>query len=194
MKKLSAQQRYDSSIKHMPARIRYLCILTCILLVASSLIELWISLEGWFSDETFQAIYQGYSQFIPELSHYVIGGKMIYLATLFLDLMSFIPYYVALILAAVIFYRFTHAIFWDDLNIKLLKINSILILFDACYTPVKDTLQVLIFTSTGRHILTFSYGIGSEGVRSFIIALAIYTFSMILNSAKKISDENKLII
>ncbi|MTH45510.1 hypothetical protein [Intestinirhabdus alba] len=194
MKNAPLQWPFESSGKPLPARIRYLCMLVCILLAASALVELWIELEGWFSGEALPNIYAGYRQFYPELDGYSVSGWKVYAATLFLDLLGFIPYYGALILAAVIFYRFKCGIFWDTVNITLLKINSFLILFDACFPSIKDTLQMLSFTAAGKIILTLSYGISAEGVRSFIIGLAIYTFSAILNSAKELADDHKLII
>ncbi|MFD1800995.1 hypothetical protein ACFSFZ_02095 [Mixta tenebrionis] len=178
----------------LPGKVRCLCVLVSLLLVASSLVELWIMQIDWFHDRAFQKIYQGYSEYYPELHLYPVGGKLIYSITLTLDYIGFIPYYVALILGAVIFNRFRMNIFWDKININLLKTISILIIFDACFPALKDTLQMLAFTLKGKPVFILSYGISAEETRSFIVGLSIYTFSMILSRAKIIDDENSLII
>lgn len=192
--KKSVQRQCEGSVGRLPCLVRCLCTLVCVLLVTSSLVELWMMLEGWFRGEVFQAIFKGYCQYYPELGGYPIDGWRVYVATLLLDFLGFIPYYAALILAAAIFFRFRKGIFWDRINIKLLKTISILIIFDACFPALEDTLQMLVFTSGGKVIFTMFYGVSAEGIRSLIIGISIYAFSLILASAKELEDENKLII
>lgn len=195
MKWLSVQLQPAENAEYLPNRIRYLCLLVCFLLVGSALVELWIMQTGWFRGEAFQRIYEGYLEYYPELAKYPVGGTKMYLATLLLDYLSFVPYYAALLLAAVIFYRFGAQILWDRVNIMLLKVMSFLLIFDACFPNLKDTLQVLTFTSARKPLkLVVTVGISAEGVRTCIIGLAIYAFSMILSNAKKLADDNKLIV
>lgn len=194
MKKTSLLQRNDDRTSRLPPHIAFLCALVCILLVASSLVEVWIMMKDWLNGEAFHKIYQGYSEAYPDLKEYSLSGNRIYIITLLLDYLAFVPYYVALMLTAVIFNRFRCGIFWDNINIKMLRAISILIIFDACFPTIKDSLQILAFTAQEKPLLILSYGISAEGVRSFIIGLAIYTFSVILSKAKGLEDENNLII
>jgi len=194
MKSLSAPPKTDESMESLLGRTRYLCLLVCVLLVASSLFELWIMQIDWFHGRAFQKIYEGYRQYYPELGNYTIGGTGMYITTLLLDYLNFLPYYASLLLAAVIFYRFTTSILWDRLNIRLMKLISLLLIIDACFPSIRDTLQILSFTSEGKHLFIASVGFNAEGIRTCIIGLAIYTFSMILTNAKKLADESKLIV
>lgn len=194
MKPLSVPPKTDESTECLPGRTRYLCLLVCVLLVASSLFELWIMQIDWFRGEAFQSIYEGYRQYYPELGNYSIGGAGMYIATLLLDYLNFLPYYASLLLAAMIFYRFSTSILWDRLNIRLLKLVSLLLIIDACFPAIRNTLQILSFTSAGKPLFIASVGFNAESIRTCIIGLAIYTFSMILSNAKKLADESKLIV
>ncbi len=194
MKPLSVPQKTDENTDRLPGHTRYLCLLVCVLLVASSLFELWIMQIDWFNGTAFQEIYEGYRQYYPELGNYTIGGTGMYIATLLLDYLNFLPYYASLLLAAGIFYRFSTSILWDPLNIRLLKLISLLLIIDACFPAIKNTLQILSFTSSGKLLFIASAGFSAEGIRTCIIGLSIYTFSMILTNAKKLADESKLIV
>ncbi|GAA5646158.1 hypothetical protein VPR01S_05_01410 [Vibrio proteolyticus NBRC 13287] len=93
--------------------VSFLCFVVCILSLSSSLFELWILIQSWWSGEAFTDIYMGYLQSYPELGSYDVNFRSTRIYTVILDYMSFIPYYTALILSSIIFYRFRSGIFWD---------------------------------------------------------------------------------
>lgn len=180
----------------LPRYVRILCLVTLLLLAGSALFELWISFRFWFRGEAFPAIAQGYRANVPELWDAVLpSSPLTWTATLLLDLLSFMPYYVALFSGALLFYRFYHGHIWIEANIRLLKYISALLIFDALFPSLKNTLQILLFVSEGgHHHLVAGIGLTSEGIRSFIVGFSVCVFSVVIDKARHLDDEIQLIV
>lgn len=166
-------------------RIRILCVAVSVLLIVCSVAEAWYMLESWFSGEAFQDIYENYARFYPAIAHAAVGGWGIYILTMVVDLCGFIPYYLALVLIALLFYKLRDGHILDDSLIRLLKASSLLLLVDASFPAIRDTLQVLIFTASSSHpVLVLTLGLSSGGIRLFIIAMGLYAIALILRQFK----------
>lgn len=173
------RQRNNISI-----RIRILCIAVSLLLIISAVAETWYMLETWFNGEAFQDIYDNYARFYPQIVQYAVGSKFVYILTMVVDLLGFIPFYVALTLIGLLFYKLRDGDFIDDSIITLLKATSLLLIVDASFPAIRDTLQMLIFTAGKHPILVLSMGISSGGVRLFILAMGLYAAALILQQSK----------
>lgn len=179
----------------LPHYVRILCIITLLLLVSSAIFELWIATSPWFQGSAYPAILASYQENIPDLRQYVIPlTPLVYFATMLLDLLSFIPYYIALLFTAFLFFHFFHGKIWTEGNITILKTISLLIIFDAIFPAVRDSLQVMLFSLQGESILHISIGLSAQSIRSFIIGFSVYMFSTVIEKAKKIDDEIQLIV
>lgn len=185
----------EKRLTTLPRYVRVLCMITLLLLTSSTFFELWIMISPWFKGVAFHAIIEGYQRDISELQGYEISLSFtVYFITLVLDLLSFIPYYIALLLSAFLFYRFYCGKIWERKNIKMLKVISIIIIINAIYPAMAVPLQILTFSSSGKWLLQVSLGFQSEAVRSCIIGFSLYVFSVVIDKAKNLNDEMKLII
>ncbi|MFK8258743.1 hypothetical protein ACFL9S_13250 [Erwinia sp. AnSW2-5] len=179
----------------LPLYVRALCVITLLLLALSALFELWMMISPWFQGVAFRSIVAGYQEAMPCLREYVIPlTPLVYIGTLILDFLSFIPYYAALFSAAFLFYSFFCGFVWTKKNINLLKAISALIIFDAIFPVIKDFLQVLLFTLDGEHIFQISLGFSAGPIRSVIVGFSVYVFGVVIDKAKKIDDEIQLIV
>lgn len=185
----------EKRLTTLPRYVRVLCMITLLLLTSSTFFELWIMISPWFKGVAFHAIIEGYQRDISELQGYEISLSFtVYFITLVLDLLGFIPYYIALLLSAFLFYRFYCGKIWERKNIKMLKVISIFIIINAIYPAMAVPLQILTFSSSGKWLLQVSLGFQSEAVRSCIIGFSLYVFSVVIDKAKNLNDEMKLII
>lgn len=179
----------------LPRYVRVLCIITLLLLSGSTFFELWIMISPWFKGVAFHAIFEGYQRDIPELQDYKISLSLpVYYITLILDLLGFVPYYIALLLSSFLFYRFYCGAIWERKNIKMLKVISALIIVNAVFPAIAVPLQILTFSSSGKWLLQISLGFQSEAVRSCIVGFSLYVFSVVIDKAKNLNDEINLII
>lgn len=173
--------------KHNAAltRIRILCVAVSLLLIVCSVAETWYMLESWFSGEAFQEIYGNYARYYPEIAQSAAGGWGVYILTMLVDLCGFIPYYLALVLIAQLFYKLRDGDILEGSIVRLLKASSLLLVVDACFPAVRDTLQVFIFTFSSSHpVLVLTMGLSSGGIRLFIVAMGLYATALILRQCK----------
>lgn len=185
----------QNSVTPFPAHIRLLCVLTMALLVASTCIELAISLSLWWRGLAYPAIFNGWQQSMMELQSYTLPSGMLFWAgTLFLDMLSLIPYYLALLGTAWLFCQFYRGRVWVSSNIVVLKVIGALIIFDGVCPLIKDPLQLLLFSWSSKPILQVGFGLNSEMVRSFIIGFSVLVSGVVIDKARRMEDEIKLII
>lgn len=185
----------EGKLTILPQYVRILCIITLFLLAFSALVELWVMISPWVQGRAFPAILEGYQEGMPDLRQYtVLSTPPLYLATMLLDFLSFIPYYIALLFAAFLFFHFFRGKVWTENNIIILKTISMLIIFDATFPTIKDCIQVLLFSLNGERILHISMGVSAFSIRSFIIGFSVYVFSTVIEKAKNIDDEIQLIV
>lgn len=170
------------------ARIRILCVAVSLLLIVCSVAETWYMLESWFNGEAFQEIYESYARYYPEIAQSAAGGWGVYILTMVVDLCGFIPYYLALVLIALLFYKLRDGHFLDDSITCLLKASSLLLIIDACFPAIRDTLQVFIFTLSSSPVLVLTMGVSSGGIRLFIVAMGLYATALIL---RQFHDESR---
>lgn len=111
-----------------------------------------------------------------------------------LDLLSLLPYYCALLLAAIVIMRIRAGEFWSLRNIALIKVISLLFIFDALYPMLQGTLQILIFTAGPHPILQFYASVNSQGMRELILSLTLFVFSKVINEARQIDLESQLFV
>lgn len=179
----------------LPGYVRGLSIAVTAILSGMILIEMWITLHFWFNGVAYPAIVESFIQQMPELWDYAIAehGMTVYL-TFLLDVGFMLPYYAVLFLTGILFYRFYQGRVWRQANMALIQTIGTLVIVDVMLPPLHKLLQILVFTMSGKPVLSLSVGVQSGQLRMLVIGCAILVLGRVMREALAVYEEQRLIV